>query len=252
MTRAALAIGFLMFASLAGAQSASIRGTVRDSSSRPMANADVVIEPSGRHARTDSTGHFSFEALDPGQFTVRARRVGYEPAEWTIDLSKGGRVDIQLVLGARIAALDTVFVFEPGRPCEPQKYEGFMCRHASAKGRFLDYSDIDTMSVLYSADLLRDIGGFTTPVVRSTHIGPTRMASSKHCTIVLMNGVAYVAGLTILESPADIIGIEIYQTPSDIPKEYRRYTWGKEDCWLVAYWTANFLRQAGRVALPKP
>jgi hypothetical protein len=250
MTRVTLAIGFLLVASAAGAQSASIRGTVRDSSSRPMLNSDVVVEPIGRHFRTDSAGHFSFESLEPGQYTVRARRVGYEPGSWTVDLSKGGHVEIQLVLGSRIASLDTVFVFEPGRPCEPQTYEGFMCRRAGAKGRFLDYADIDTIGVVYSADLLRDIGGFTS-IVRSTHFGPTRMASSKHCTIVLMNGVAS-SWSTIPESPADIIGIEIYQTPSEIPKEYRRYTWGKEDCWLVAYWTASFLRPIGRVSVPRP
>ena len=245
-----MAVGLLMVASAVRAQSASSRGTVRDSSSRPMVNADVAVEPSGRHVRTDSAGHFAFEGLERSQFTVRARRVGYEPAEWTIDLSKGGRVDIQLVLGGRIAMLDTVFVFEPGRPCDPQAYEGFMCRRAVGKGRFIDYTDIDTMSVIYSADLLRDIGGFTS-VVRSTHIGPTRMASSKHCTIVLMNG-APTTWLSIPESSYDIIGIEIYQNPKDIPAEYHRYTWGKEDCWLVAYWTANFLHPVAKVKLPKP
>jgi hypothetical protein len=240
MNRVALAaLGFLLVASVAGAQSASIRGTVRDASSRPMSNAEVVVEPAGRRARTDSAGHFAFESLEPKQFTVRARRVGYEPAEWTIDLSKGGRVDIQLVLGARISVLDTVYVFD-GRPCDPQRYEGFMCRRASARGRFIDYADIDTMDVLYSAEILRDVGGFTT-IVRSTRNGPTRTVSPKQCTTVLMNGVP-TSWITIPESPFDIIGIEIYQNPKEIPAEYRRYTWGKEDCWLVAYWTTNFLR----------
>jgi hypothetical protein len=249
MRRVALALGILLISSTAGAQSASIRGTVRDSSSRPMVNADVVITPTGRRARTDSTGHFAFDSLEAKQFTIRARRVGYGPAEWTIDLSKGGRAEIQLTLGARIAALDTVFVFD-GRPCDAQKYEGFMCRRATTKGRFIDYADIDSMNVLYSAELLRDVGGFTT-VVRPTKIGPTRVASSKHCAIVLMNGVP-TPWSSIPESPSDIIGIEVYQTPREIPKEYRRYTWGKESCWLVAYWTANFLDQFHKLALPRP
>jgi hypothetical protein len=249
MRHVALSLGILLIASAARAQSASIRGTVRDSSSRPMPNADVILAPAGRRARTDSTGRFAFDSLDAKQFTIRARRVGYGPAEWTIDLSKGGRADIQLTLGARIAALDTVFVFD-GRACDAQKYEGFMCRRATAKGLFIDYADIDSMNVLYSSELLRDVGGFST-MVRATRIGPTRVAGSTHCTIVLMNGVP-TPWTSIPESPSDIIGIEIYQTPREIPKEYRRYTWGKESCWLVAYWTANFLDQLHKLALPRP
>jgi hypothetical protein len=106
------------------------------------------------------------------------------------------------------------------------------------------------MNVLYSADLLRDVGGFGT-MVRPTRIGPTRVASSNHCTIVLLNGDA-ASWSSIPESPFDVIGIEVYQTPKEIPKEYRRYTWGRESCWLVAYWTANHLHAVTRQALPRP
>jgi len=249
MKRVALGMCVLAIASVARAQTASIRGTVRDSSARPMINAEVVVDPSGRRVRTDSTGRFVFDSLDAKQFTIRARRVGYAPTEWTIDLSKGGRAEVQLTLGSRIAALDTVFVVD-GRPCEAQKYEGFMCRRATTKGRFIDYAEIDSMNVLYSADLLRDVGGFAT-VVRPTRIGPTRVASSTHCTIVLMNGVP-TSWSSVPESPFQVIGVEIYQTPREIPKEFRRYTWGKESCWLVAYWTANFLRPIARQSIPKP
>ena len=248
MKRVALGMCVLAIASVARAQTASIRGTVRDSSARPMINAEVVVDPSGRRVRTDSTGRFVFDSLDAKQFTIRARRVGYAPTEWTIDLSKGGRAEVQLTLGSRIAALDTVFVVD-GRPCEAQKYEGFMCRRATTKGRFIDYAEIDSMNVLYSADLLRDVGGFAT-VVRPTRIGPTRVASSTHCTIVLMNGVP-TSWSSVPESPFQVIGVEIYQTPREIPKEFRRYTWGKESCWLVAYWTANFLDPVHKVGLPR-
>jgi len=34
-----------------------------------------------------------------------------------------------------------------------------------------------------------------------------------------------------------IVAIEIYKSPKDIPKEFVRFTWGKERCWLVAWWT---------------
>ena len=64
----------------------------------------------------------------------------------------------------------------------------------------------------------------------------TRVASSRACTIVLLNG--YPAGwASIPDVPYMIVGIEIYKSPKDIPKEFNRFTWGKEHCWLVAYWS---------------
>jgi hypothetical protein len=245
---AALGLIFIgVVASLMSAQGvASIRGVVRDSSLRPMPNSDVIVVPGGQRTRTDSTGQFIFGSLPAGQYTVRARRVGYGPAEWTIDLSNSGHANVQLILGARLAMLDTVVV-SAGRQCEAQRYEGFMCRRATANGRFIDYSDIDTMQVTYSADLLRDVGGFGV-IVRPSRNGPTRVASAKTCTIILMNGIE-AAWSAIPEEPYLIIGIEVYKTPKDIPREYARYTWGKENCWLVAYWTYDFLVKP--VAKPK-
>jgi len=156
---------------------------------------------------------------------------------------------MRLSLGARIASLDTVFVVD-GRPCEARKYEGVMCRRATTKGLFIDYTDIDTMNVLYSADILREVGGFGT-VLSPTRNGPTHVASANRCTIVLRDGVP-ASWSAIPEDPYSIIGIEIYKTPREIPKEFRRYTWGKERCWLVAYWTANFLKPVTKASLPRP
>jgi hypothetical protein len=241
-------VGAILAAPVAVAQTATIRGVVRDSTNRPMANADVVLIPANRRTRTDSTGRFSFGALDNGSYTVRARRVGYAPAEWTVDLSKSGVTEIQLTLGARLALLDTVYV-NTGRPCDPRRYDGFMCRRATAKGVFVDYTDIDTMDVYYSADLLRDVGGFHS-VVRPTRDGPTRVAASRACTIVLLNG-ALTTWSSIPDEPYKIIGIEIYKSPKDIPAEYRRHTWGRENCWLVAYWSYDFaMKTIRKMALP--
>ena len=151
-----------------------------------MPETDVVLIPAKRRARTDSLGRFEFRSLDDGQYVVRARRVGYLPTEWSVKLSQAGHVNVSLVLGPRIAMLDTMYATDA--PCARDKYEGFLCRRAKAKGTFLDFTDIDTMQVDYSAELLRDVPGFTIDV-QPTRIGPTRVGSSRHCTIILMNGI---------------------------------------------------------------
>ena len=225
-------------ARLGGAQSASISGVVRDSTNRPLDNADVIAIPAGARARTDSAGRFAFNGLENKKYTVRARRVGYVPVEWSVDLSKGGHVDVQIVFTARLPMLDTVRVFAD-RSCSPRNYEGFLCRRATTKGAFLDFAEIDTMNVFYSADLLRDLGGFTTRVVPSRD-GATRVGSSKTCTIVLVNGAA-TSWSEVPDLPYMISAIEVYKNPREIPKEFRKFTWGKERCWLVAYWTYDFM-----------
>src|SRR5437763_9074411 len=110
-----------------------------------------------------------------------ARRVDYAPIYTTLYLYNSGHANLQLELGGKLALLDTVFV-NGSRACDAQTYEGFMCRRATTNGRFIDYADIDTMQVYYSADLLRDVGGFNI-AVRSTRNGPMRLPLPKSCTI---------------------------------------------------------------------
>src|SRR5689334_18947649 len=69
-TSAAL-FGLLLAASASAQQGATITGTVRDSASRPVANADVVALPGAHRARTDSSGKFTISGIDGGSYTVR-------------------------------------------------------------------------------------------------------------------------------------------------------------------------------------
>jgi hypothetical protein len=225
-----------------------LRGVVRDSTHQPMAAVDVVVLPAGKRARTDSAGRFDIGPLEPGRYEVRARRLGYLPTSWTVDVSKSGRAELQLVMFDRIPSLDTVFV-NGSRPCPRDTYEGFLCRRATVKGTFIDYPEIDEQNADWSADLLRDVPGFSVGL-RSSRNGPTRVPLTRNCAIVLLNGVES-SWSQVPESPSMISAIEIYQTPREIPKEFSRFTWHKEDCWLVAYWTYDFTFKPWRkVGLP--
>jgi hypothetical protein len=238
-TLAAALVVAALTPTVASAQStATIRGVIVDSMRQPVSDVDVRALPGLRRVRTDSTGAFVFGALEAGQYTVRARRIGYAPVDWSVQLPKGGSADLRIELGPRIARLDTVRVVA-GRTCDAKSYEGFLCRQVSARGAYLDYTDIDTAQVYYSADLLRDVGGFGTTLV-PTRYGPARIPTSRECTVVLMNG-APVSWTTIPDAPYMISAIEVYKSRAEIPKEFQRYMWGKERCWLVAYWTYDFM-----------
>ena len=232
----------------AGAQaSASIRGVVRDSAAVVLPNADVTVTPGARRVRTDSAGRFRIDSLEAGKYTVKARRVGYLPVEWTVDLSRSGRADMQLVLGGRLPMLDTVVV-SAGRTCNTGSIEGFLCRRASAKGTFFDYTDIDDLDLYDTADLFQTVPGFAVDV-RPTRAGPRRMPIGRRCINTLLDGVP-ARWNDVPSEPADIMAVEIYEHPNDIPREYNKYTWGKEQCSLIVYWTVNFSRPLRSVKLP--
>jgi len=222
----------------------TITGVVRDSLARPVAGADVVAIPGESHARTDSTGRFVLTGLDNGAYTVRARKLGYAPAEWSVDLSKSGRLDIGLVLSQRMAALDTVRVRADGT-CSPHSLDGFFCRRKLSKGLFLDYTDIDDKRTTYTADLFRDIDGFRVDV-RPTSRGPIRVPVALEgwrCLNTLVDGWPVTGANQIPELSWDVVAMEVYKLPADVPREYEKYAWTSPfarqaaRCSLVVYWT---------------
>ena len=244
MMRATAAVLFsLLLAATAGAQQgATITGTVRDSAARPVANADVVALPGAHRARTDSAGKFTITGIDGGSYTVRARKLGFAPTETTVDISGNGRLNVVLTLDQRMPMLDTVIVRADGS-CPDRTLDAFTCHRRFGKGLYLDYTDIDEKDPVYAADIFRDIQGFRVDV-RSTRTGPVRVAvpSNFHCLVSLVDGRVVSLANPIPTSPIDVIALEVYKSPDDVPKEYERYIWPNTGmatgrCMLVVYWT---------------
>lgn len=226
---------------------ARITGTVRDSASTPVPNADILVVQADRRVRADSAGRFEVAGLKSGKYTVRGRRFGYFPGEWSIDLSNGGHAEIQLMLGPKIPTLDTV-VISANRECSARKFDGFMCRRGSTNGLFLDYTDIDDRNVYYTSDLFDGIDGFRSSV-NMTHSGVMRVPVGRRCINTLVNGEPAGAS-EVPQDPYNLMAIEIYKLPSDVPKEFRRHTWGKEQCSMIVYWTVDFSTPLPHVRLP--
>ncbi|HXN53573.1 MAG TPA: carboxypeptidase regulatory-like domain-containing protein [Candidatus Acidoferrum sp.] len=81
----------------------TVSGTVRDSPGNPVADASVFFEEKATAAsvetKTKADGTFSFLALRPGTYTVRAEKAGMRaPASASLLLSLGERKQVDLVL----------------------------------------------------------------------------------------------------------------------------------------------------------
>ncbi len=226
------------------AAAGSIGGVVRDTASRPVAGAEVVLHPGNQRSRTDSAGRFMFASLGPNSYTLRARKLGYAPTDFDVKLTTSAHTDIQIVFDRPLPLLDTVVV-AAGRTCSPASVDGFACRRRAGGGLFLDYIEIDDKEPLYTADIFRDIKGFNTGM-NSTRQGAVRTVERWPpwgCITSLVNGRPASGAIVIPQYASDIMAIEIYTSSDSVPLEYRRYaslmtgTPRSGRCYLVVYWT---------------
>lgn len=231
--------------SLAAAQGI-IAGIVRDTAARPVAGADVVVKPGEHRTRTDSAGRFIVTGLGADRYQVRARKLGFGPTTYDVDLSSAGRVDIAMVFDQPMPMLDTIKVVA-GRSCSEWSLDGFVCRRKGGGGVFLDYTEIDDKDAYYTADLFRDMKGFRTDI-RSTRFGPVRYVRANPmwgCITQLVDGRPASLARPVPDLPTDLIAIEVYARPDSVPHEYQKYTWPAGDitrsgrCSVIAYWTTR-------------
>jgi len=232
----------------------SITGSVVDELGHPIPDADVHAFPESVHARTDSTGHFILAGLGSGFYHVRARHLGFTSLEITTDLEKNGHVDLKFELKARPAMLDSVVIEASGK-CPPMSYGGFNCRRRFGKGVYLTDDDIGDKGAIELGDVFEDIPGFRTEM-RFTSIGrkPVPIATrGNRCINALVNGRPTSVTNPLPRYANELIAIEIYSVPSEVPAEYQRYIWmgsarqssailGRftpdESCSVVVYWTS--------------
>lgn len=219
----------------------SISGFVRDSMSVPVAGADIMLRPGGERTRTDSAGRFAFTGIDPSNYTVVARKVGFFPETWDVKLAKSSRMEITIVLGRRLPTLDTV-VTRASRECSRVSYEGFLCRRGTRGGIFLDDEAITDQNVIYVGQLFRSMDAFNVDFHLESEgvVYTLRPWRPRGCIKTLVNGRQYGIPPRFTSS---LIALEVYPRGEDVPKELARYTMPDSavtksgQCTLIVYWT---------------
>jgi carboxypeptidase family protein len=250
-------LALLLSASVAGAQGGTtggtITGTVVDDNGAPVRDADVFAPPSTARTRTDSAGRFTLSNLPADFYHIRVRHIGFSAAEITSDLGKNGRLDLKFDLRRRPVMLDSMVVQVDGK-CPMRNYSGFSCRRRTGKGIYLTDDDVMDRGAVELGDIFRDMDGFRIEEVM-TQFGlmpmpiPTR---GNHCLNALVNGRVYARTNPLPHFATELVAIEIYPTPGDVPAEYQQYVSSPEArqsasriprdsptnrCALAVYWT---------------
>ena len=241
------------------AQSAVLVGrVVEDSTSRPVAGAQIVIGTVTKTAISDSSGAFILSDVPVGLYTVLVRAVGFTPFEQRLVFRSGERIDLDIVIKRPGPALTRVDVMASAVPVF---LKAFDARRQLGQGRFLDTTDIapfadSQLPSLLTARLsgVRQIryGGRTALAsgrgVSSLEKSPAgdlmdrQLGAPRSCYVqVIIDDIVLYQGQP--DEPlfnADQVNLRAvaaieYYTPSNRPSEFKRAGGGA--CGTLVLWT---------------
>ncbi len=107
-----LTIIFILSASLAFAQNATLKGKVIDAGTKaPLQGASVHFDDYKNGVLTDDKGEYTLSNITPGEYKLKIKFIGYDEFEQKIKLKTGQVITLDVRLKSRNVSLATVNVF---------------------------------------------------------------------------------------------------------------------------------------------
>ncbi|HUR92296.1 MAG TPA: carboxypeptidase regulatory-like domain-containing protein [Gemmatimonadaceae bacterium] len=204
----------------AARRGASLRGTVVDSTGKPVVGARAGFAWSPNAAVTDSAGRFSMDGQRPGTQALIVRRLGYAPAEVIVNLTRRAPREVTVQLAPFVPVLAAVLV--KARHEVALERVGFTNRRRVGVGRFLTQEQLERRNAFRIDDYLT--------MLPSLYRGGT--SSGENCTVFWVDGVKWTSHPDEFMSPGEVAAIEAYSA-SMAPIEFQ----GLDGCAVVLIWT---------------
>jgi len=222
-------------ASALEAQAARVSGRVVDrASGAPVNHAELVILGVDLIAYSDSLGHYEFARVAPGVVQVSVRAVGFTPLTIFIELAPGQRAERHIILDRNVAELPGVDVTAPASTMD-YRLTAFERRRMSGRGQYLTEDQIVRIAAYSIADAVKNMRGVIyqcgggSCYVRMSR-APMRCLPEYIVDDRVMNDMG--PGIPI----RDVVGIEVYTGPSEVPGEYAGRNAG---CGVIVIWTRS-------------
>ena len=250
VTRAAIVILLTLVALVparAMAQEGVLRGTVTDTTGRPLAGVEVLSVNGKRSTRTDRNGRFALARLPFGQQLIMARYPGYQPADRAINMLDANVPELTFRLRRIVQLIDTVRIVSHDG-CAAYDFTGFECRRRAGVGQFRGLEEIGALRPHFWADMFEGMPGFRNVQVPDPILGmdwDVESTTGWRCLESGWNGRERTANLENVR-PADIVAIEHYDVYEKVPAAYKRLAWPNSQprpCALVIYWTRDFIER---------
>lgn len=234
----------VLFASPLCAQ--TIRGNVFDSStSRPLASVTIeLVHPGGQVIMRETTGRdgrFSLRAREAGAYRVRAQVIGYRPLESSaVILAPRRDTTLELRMAAVPVQLDPVTV-EAARS-DFLVNRGYYSRKETERGTFLDPAVVEKKAskAKLATDILLGIPGVSivqnVPRLRTCRSVGSSNDTHPFAPRIYIDGVESGSDIIWSLQPNDILAVELYMGPAQIPLQYGGTN---TPCGIILIWTKH-------------
>ncbi len=210
---------------------------------------EVLVTVNGQDTTTtQQDGTFAVPSLvwNRGVNRVHFRRLGFQPIAYDVEV---GREDAAVVLNVPLAQMPInmeEIVVEGESVAIPSYLRGFYERRSKGAGTYLTQEDIQSRMATRLIDLLRtlpgiDLTGRRQDILFFRRANPNCKTELKPPMIILdglpLGGAVpgeEVTSLIETIDPYDLVGIEVYQGPSEVPAQFNRLN---AECGLIVIWT---------------
>ncbi len=218
----------------ARAGASSVRGVVTDETGKPVAGAHVSIAEGSSAAVTDPGGRFALDGQPAGTQALLVRRLGYLPAQVTVNLTPSVSRVVSVSLGRHVPVLEDVRVQARGDAALAEV--GFTRRKRQGAGQYLERADIERRNALRLEHLFSGIRGLR--VVGDEVRGQPEGAGYR-CVRFFIDGQQWRGGPPgDFVLPSEVAAIEVYSRTM-APGEFQSFG----DCETVVIWTKWRLRR---------
>lgn len=217
----------------------TISGRVTTLGGTPIVGARVSLAGAEGLALTNERGEFVLGGQPAGTQSVLVRRLGFEPAEFAVNLSASRPTEVSVELPEFVPVLSTVVV--RAQMDVALDRVGFSRRKQAGQGRYMMLEDIDRRGAMRLVDLLADF-----PMLRAVSTGGTNRqitgrsrGLSTNCVNFYVDGMVWMGddSPTDFMHPQEIGAIEVYSAGST-PVEFAR---SLTACETVVIWTRHKL-----------
>jgi carboxypeptidase family protein/TonB-dependent receptor-like protein len=225
----------------------ALRIYVVNEADRPVALAEVKVTLGQRTAigRTDSTGLFRAEGLEPGNWHAMVRRIGYSEAQVDLQLARGENA-FTVMVDPVADMLTEVNVVEKKRTSI--RIADFDARVARGEpNAVITREQIKKRDPISLSQMLRTLPGVQVVddfgvklAIASRGAVPGRGQTVVACAMrISIDGMMRPPGTSLDETvPADVYGVEVYYGPARLPMQLATFRTDKW-CGLVAIWTRD-------------
>lgn len=215
-----------------------LRGTVRDTSGKPLPGARVTMPGNGAQSTSNTGGQFQLDSVPNGTWMLEARAVGYEPERVVVDVTTDNPEVAEIVLGKFAARVDTVKVQADKWT---QRMAGFEERRKLGFGHFYDDAALEKRNARTIADFLRSTPGISiNPAANNRDQVTMRgVGSGGRCIpAFFINGARVLIPDGVIDNvvnQTDVRAIEVYPGIGGTPVEFQN----RDGCGSIAIWTGG-------------